>query len=235
MSVYGTGSVTSQPPELSLEPRPREKLARLGAQSLSDAELLAILLGSKPGDHSPTVRAMKILDKYKGLRGLSATPVAKLMRSKDVGPVKGQEILACIELGRRLYAKAPQNEHPTLSSPQEVAEYLMPRITDPNQEHFFVILMDVKSKVIRLLTVSIGTLDASLVHPREVFKAAIVASTSSIIVAHNHPSGDPTPSAEDRRVTTRLVEAGNIVGIEVLDHLIFGQEKWCSMRQLGLM
>src|SRR5689334_20756526 len=111
---------TEKPAEISLEPRPRDKLMRLGPQSLSDAELLAILLGSGSSDKSPTDRALRILKKYQGLRGLSATPIAKLAKSKDFGPVKGQEILACAELGRRLYARAPSNENPVVSSPQDI-------------------------------------------------------------------------------------------------------------------
>jgi DNA repair protein radc len=149
--------------------------------------------------------------------------------------MKGQDLLACIELGRRLFARAPNNENPIVASPQDVADFLMPRITDPKKEHFFALLLDVKSRLIRFQTVSIGTLDASLVHPREVFKEAIAASSSSIIVAHNHPSGDPTPSAEDRKVTTRLIEAGKILGIDVLDHIVFGEEQWVSLKQLGMM
>lgn len=226
---------TITPPELSLEPRPREKLTRMGAQTLSDAELLAILLRSGKDERSPAELAQRLLKKFEGLRGIAGTPPAKLMKSRDLGPVKSQEILACIELGRRLYARAPQNEFPIMGSPQEVAEYLGPRITDPKKEHFFTLLLDVKSRVVRLHTVSIGTLDSSLVHPREVFREAIAASCSSIIVAHNHPSGDPTPSAEDRNVTARLVEAGKIVGIDVLDHIVFGDEEWRSLKQLGMM
>jgi DNA repair protein RadC len=224
-----------QPAQLHIEPRPRQKLTRDGAQSLSDVELLSILLGSGSGEHSPTARAQKILEKYHGLRGLAAMPIEKLTKSKDFGPVKSQEIVACIELGRRLYARAPQNENPIVASPQDVADYLMPRLTDPKKEHFFAVLLDVKSRVIRLHTVSIGTLDSSLVHPREVFKEAIAASSSSVIVAHNHPSGDPSPSSEDKKVTTRLVEAGKLLGIDVLDHIVFGEDQWCSLKQLGLM
>ena len=226
---------TVTPRELSLEPRPREKLARLGAQSLSDAELLGMILRTSAGDRSPSETAQRILTKFHGLRGLASMPAAKLMKPSVLGPVKGQEILALIELGRRLFARAPANEYPPMASPQDVADYLWPRITDPQKEHFFCVLLDVKGSVIRLHTVSIGTLDSSLVHPREVFKEAVAASSSSVIVAHNHPSGDPAPSAEDRQVTTRLVEAGRILGIDVIDHIIFGEDNFTSLKQLGMM
>jgi DNA repair protein RadC len=225
--------VTSEDTEI--EPRPKEKLARNGASSLSNAELLAIVLRSG-GAEPPMALANRLLTKFRDLRGVALAPPEKLAKVAGVGPTKAREVHACIELGRRLFARAPGDDPGPITSPQDVADYLLPRLTDVNKEHFFTVLLDVKSNVLGLKTISIGTLDSSLVHPREVFKEAIAASASSIIVAHNHPSGDTTPSPEDRRVTARLVEAGKILGIEVLDHIIIaGDDGWSSMNQLGMM
>jgi DNA repair protein RadC len=160
--------------------------------------------------------------------------VKELSRIKGVGPVRGLQIAASVELGRRLASKVIDLPcH--ISSPEDVADLLMPELAGEKKEHFKTLVLDTKNRVLKNVTISVGTLDASLVHPREVFREAVQASASSIVVAHNHPSGDPTPSAEDRQVTTRLVEAGKVLGIDVLDHIIIGEERWVSLKQQGFM
>lgn len=207
---------------------------RYGSQALSSPDLLAILLRTGTEDCSAAELAQRLIAKFKDLRGLANASVKDLSRVKGVSHVRAQQIAACMELGRRLAAKVVESDH-VISSPDDVVDFLLPKLEDTKREHFFALLLDTKNKVIKVHTVSVGTLDASLVHPREVFKEAIASSAASIIVAHNHPSGDPTPSTEDRQVTTRLVEAGRLLGIEVLDHIVLGDDHGVSFKKLGLM
>lgn len=220
--------------ELPTEERPRERLLRYGPQALSTAELLAIVLRTGTQERSAIGLAEYLLSQHDGLRGVATSSVDELARVKGIGPVKGVQIAACVELGRRLAAYVDV-ERQAIRSPEDVAQYLMPKMRDAAKEHFVSVLLDTKNRVMKTLTVSVGSLDASIVHPREVFKDAIAASAASVIVAHNHPSGDPTPSAEDRQVTARLVEAGQLLGIEVLDHLIIGDGRWISLKAQGMM
>jgi DNA repair protein RadC len=220
--------------ELPNEERPRERLLHYGPQALSTAELLAIVLRTGTQELSAIGLAEFLLAKCQGLRGVAKATVAELSQIKGIGPVKAVQIAACVELGRRLAARTVE-QHPLIHSPEDVARLLMPELRDETKEHFKSVLLDVKNRVLRVLTVSVGTLDSSLVHPREVFKEAITASAAGVIVAHNHPSGDPTPSAEDRAITKRLVEAGRILGVELLDHLVIGDGRWISMKQNGLL
>jgi len=219
---------------LPTEERPRERLLRYGPQALSTAELLAIVLRTGTQERSAIDLAEYLLSQHGGLRGVANASVDELARIKGIGPVKGVQIAACVELGRRLAAHTDV-EREAIRSPEDVAHYLLPKLRDVTKEHFISLLLDTRNRVMKMQTVSVGSLDASIVHPREVFKDAIAASAASVIVAHNHPSGDPTPSAEDRKVTARLVEAGQILGIEVLDHLIIGDGRWVSLKQQGLM
>jgi DNA repair protein RadC len=160
--------------------------------------------------------------------------VDELAQIKGLGPVKGVQIAACVELGKRL-ATYTEDSRPVIRTPQDVANLLMPELRDARKEHFKSLLLDVKNRVLKTVTVSVGTLDASIVHPREVFRDALAVSAAAMIVAHNHPSGDPTPSPEDRQVTARLCEAGKVMGIEVLDHVVLGDGRWISLKQLGWM
>ncbi len=220
--------------ELPCNERTRERLQHYGASVLSTAELLAIQLRIGTQERSALGLAELLLSHFEGLRGIANASIEQLSRVKGIGPVKAVEIAAAFELGKRLAALSEEAK-PVIHSPQDVANLLLPELRDVKKEHFKAILLDTKNQVLKIVTVSVGTLDSSLVHPREVYKDAILASAASLIVAHNHPSGDPTPSAEDKRVTQRLAEAGQIVGIDLLDHIIIGDNRWVSLKERGLL
>ena len=220
--------------ELPSEERPRERLINHGPSALSTAELLAIQLRTGTQERSALGVAELLLSQFDGLKGVANATVEELSRVKGIGAVKAVQIAGAIELGKRLVLFSSE-ERPTIHSPQDVANLLMPELRDVKKEHLKSLLLDTKNGVLKVITVSVGILDSSLVHPREVFKDAIAASAAAIIVAHNHPSGDPTPSTEDRRITQRLVESGQLLGIELLDHLIIGDNRWVSMKERGLM
>lgn len=220
--------------------RPRERLLRLGPEQLSDVELLAILLGTGAKGQSVIEVARDLLhhcevkEPGSGLRALLRLQDGnKKDLVKGLGQAKLCQILAALHLGMRAGA-APLHQV-DLSNPKAVFEYLMPRMAHLTREQFHVILLTAKNHVIDVECVSEGTLTASLVHPREIFKSAIRRSAHAVLLAHNHPSGDPTPSREDREVTNRLVESGRLIGIQVLDHLVIGQGRYVSFRERGLL
>lgn len=226
--------------ELPKDERPRERLLRLGAEQLSDVELLAILLGTGVKGTSVIDLARRLLHHCEsrspgqGLRSLLQLQQADLKQLiPGIGPAKVSQILAALQLGLR--SVRPVLNRVDLSNPRAVFEYLSPRMSYLDQEQFLVVLLNTKNMVIDVECVSVGTLTASLVHPREVFKPAIRRSAHSVILAHNHPSGDPTPSREDRDVTSRLIQAGRLIGIEVLDHLVIGDGRYTSFRERGLL
>jgi DNA repair protein RadC len=220
--------------ELPSNERPRERLQHYGASVLSTAELLAIQLRIGSQERSALGLAELLLSQFEGLRGVANASIEQLSKVKGIGPVKAVEIAAAFELGRR-YAALSEEAKPVIRSPEDVANLLMPELRDVKKEHLKSILLDSKNRVLRITTVSIGILDSSLVHPREVFKEAILASSASLIVAHNHPSGDPTPSVEDKRITERLAECGQLLGIELLDHIILGDNRWISLKERGIL
>jgi DNA repair protein RadC len=220
--------------EMPSNERPRERLQHHGPSAVSTAELLAIQLRTGTPERSALGLAELLLSQFDGLRGVANASIEELSRIKGVGPVKAVQIAAALELGRRLSALSDA-ERPVIHSPQDVANLLMGELRDAKKEHLKSLLLDTKNRVQKVLTVSVGILDSSLVHPREVFKDAIAASAASIIVVHNHPSGDPTPSAEDRRITRRLAEAGQILGIDLLDHIILGDNRWISLKEKGFL
>ncbi|MGE5508469.1 MAG: RadC family protein [Chitinophagales bacterium] len=222
--------VTARAPE----ERPQERLLRHGAATLTPAELLALLIRTGTPRRSALALAEQVLSQTGGLRRLAATSPHELCRIPGVGPAKASQVLAGLELGRRLMAMAPE-ERRALRSPGEAAGLVMPEMRFLAQEHFRVLLLDAKNRVIANELVSIGTLNTSLVHPRELFRRAIQASSAAVILVHNHPSGDPTPSAEDLSLTKRLVEAGRLLGIEVLDHLVIGDNRYVSLKERGLL
>ena len=178
--------------------------------------------------------AARILQQSGSLRGLVDMGQAELTRIKGIGPAKALQIRAGIELGRRL-ARSRQGETVTVRRPQDAADYLMEDLRYLHVEHFVCLFLNTKNHITAKETLSVGTLNASLVHPREVFRAAIRHGSASIICAHNHPSGDPTPSPEDTSLTRRLAEAGELVGIDVLDHIVIGDGRYISLKEQGLL
>jgi DNA repair protein RadC len=220
--------------EIPQSERPRERLAAYGASAVSTAELLAIQLRTGTPERSAIGLGELLLSKFEGLRGVAGCSIEQMSVVKGVGEVKAIQICAAFELGRRLAALSDE-ERPVIRSPQDVANLLMPELRDIKKETLKSLILDTKNRVMKILTVSVGILDSSLVHPREVFKDAITASAASLIIAHNHPSGDPTPSPEDRHITKRLYEAGQILGIELLDHIIIGDNKFVSLKERGML
>lgn len=220
--------------DVNIADRPRERLLRQGAMSLSNQELLAILLRTGTKEESVLVLANRVLSTFERLHHLKHATIEEMVAIKGIGEVKAIQILAAIELGRRLSQKQNDDKY-TVRSPQDVAAYLMPDMTSLSQEHFVVLFLDVKNQIIHKKTIFIGGLNASIVHPREIFREAVKRSAASIICAHNHPSGVPTPSPEDIEVTKRIQEAGYIIGIELLDHVIIGDHQFISLKEKGFI
>ena len=223
--------------DLPEEARPRERLRLLGAGALSDAELLAILIGSGTRSESALVlagRVLKGIGGRSGLRFVAEASVEELSSIKGIGPAKSGQIKAAVELGLRLSSHV-KRRGTKMSSPADVASYLMDEMQFLEKEHFRAMLLDIKNQLICIEDISVGSLNSSIVHPREVFKPAIRRTSASIILVHNHPSGDPTPSREDLLVTRRLVDAGKIIGIDVIDHVIIGNGSYVSLKEKGKM
>ena len=220
--------------EIPADDRPRERLIQYGADVLSLGELLAILLRSGTQQQNVMELANHLLSQHGGLRGVAALSVHELSEIHGIGPAKAAQIKAAIEFGRRLVSASPE-ERTKISSPRDVYHQIGPALRDEPREHFIALLLDTKNGLLRQVTVSVGDLSSSLVHPREVFAPAVRYSAASLIVAHNHPSGDPSPSPEDIQVTARLVEAGDLLGITLLDHIIVGDARWVSLKEKGLM
>lgn len=218
--------------DVNIEDRPRERLLRQGAESLSNQELLAILLRTGTKEESVLVLANRVLNVFERLHHLKHATIEEMMAIKGIGEVKAIQLMAAVELGRRL-AQKHNDEKFTIRSPQDAATYLMPDMTSLNQEHFVVLFLNIKNQIIHKQTIFIGSLNASIVHPREIFREAVKRSAASIICAHNHPSGVPTPSMEDIEVTKRIVEAGYIIGIELIDHVIIGDHQYISLKEKG--
>ena len=220
--------------EMPEDQRPRERLIRLGSSSLSSAEILAIILRTGTDKETSLELAQKVLAQNGGLHYLAEASVEELGKIRGIGPAKGAQIKAAIELGRRLVASEAV-DRPTIKSPDDVVNLVAEEMRYLDREHFKTVLLNTKNHVLELYLVSVGSLNASLVHPRELFKRAVVKSAAGIILVHNHPSGDPEPSAEDKEITMRIIEAGEIIGIDVLDHIVIGDGKYVSLRQRGLM
>ena len=220
--------------ELPTDERPRERLINFGADALSTAELLAILLRTGTEQRSAIGLADYLLSLNAGIRGIAGMTIEEMSQIHGIGPAKAAQIKAAIEFGRRLVAASPE-ERTKIRTPRDVYNLIGPALREEKREHFIALLLDTKGGVLRQRTISIGDLSSSLVHPREVFVEAIRHSAASMIVAHNHPSGDPAPSPEDAQVTRRLIEAGELLGIEVLDHVVLGDNRWVSLKEKGLM
>ncbi|MFC4776460.1 DNA repair protein RadC [Paenibacillus sp. GCM10023252] len=216
------------------EDRPRERMMEYGAEALSHAELLAILLRTGTQQQSAVHVAGNILKQCGSLRNLMDMSMDELTAIKGIGTAKALQLRAGIELGRRM-VRSQLGDVVTVRKPGDAADFIMEELRYLKKEHFVCLFLNTKNHIVARETLSVGTLNASLVHPREVFRAAIKNSSASIICAHNHPSGDPTPSPEDIALTRRLVEAGELVGIEVLDHLIIGDGRFISLKEQGIM
>ncbi len=211
------------------EERPRERLERYGPEALSDAELLSILLVTGASQEGLTALDCSriLLEEHKNLRNLTRVSCDEMCRTSGVGPVKATRILAALEIGRRVAGQKRQMGR-VFQISQDVFDSYSARLRDARQETFTVILLDSKNRYMREETVALGSLNQSIVHPREVFRPAIQGAAASVILLHNHPSGDPSPSEEDVQVTERLVEAGKLLGICVLDHIILGEGRYFS-------
>ncbi|CAH0132506.1 DNA integrity scanning protein DisA [Peribacillus sp. Bi96] len=216
------------------EERPRERFLQDGPQSLSNQELLALLLRTGSKEESVLQLSGRLINSFKGLRLLKEASVEELTVIKGIGEAKAIHILASVELGRRINKLNDQDRY-VIRSPEDGANYCMEEMRFLSQEHFVCLYLNTKNQVLQKTTVFIGSLNASIVHPREVFKEAFKRSAASIICLHNHPSGDPSPSREDIEVTKRLVECGKIIGIEVLDHIIIGEHKYISLKEKGYL
>ena len=217
---------------LALHDRPREKLERLGPSGLGDNELLAIVLGHGFRDANAIDVSNRVLAAVQGVHGLTRQSLGDLCRLKGLGAAKAAQVIAAVELGRRTLVRPPDHRK-RLGSPREVASFLLPSYGARPVEQFGIVLLDTKHRVLKTALLSSGTLDASLVHPREVFRAAAGGGAAAIVLFHNHPSGDPTPSGDDVALTARLVEAGLVMGIEVVDHVILADAKYCSFKEMG--
>ncbi len=220
--------------ELPVDLRPRERLINEGPESLTTAELLAVLLRTGTSSMNAVDLATLLLTKSGGLKGLAENSVEELCSVRGIGPAKVALLKAAVELGRRLSAGQTRPRQ-VIKSPADVHELVRERFRYCDREHFKAVFLNTKHHVITVETVSVGSLNSSIVHPRELFKNSIKRSAAALILAHNHPSGDPTPSAEDIEITRRLVEAGNIIGIQVLDHIIIGDHGYVSLKEQGVM
>jgi len=219
--------------DLPLGERPRERLAHAGEGALSTTELLAIILRTGVGGESVLDMARRLISRYDGLAGLARASYAELCAEKGLGKAKTAQLKAALELGRRMLLVAPEDRF-AVRSPADVAQLMMAEMSHLVQEHFRVLYLDTRNQLLGSETVYVGSLNASHIRVGEVFRDAIKRNCAAIIVVHNHPSGDPTPSPEDVEVTRQLVAAGNLLDIEVLDHLVIGQQRFVSLRERGL-
>ncbi|AKL95090.1 DNA replication and repair protein RadC [Clostridium aceticum] len=229
MNIYTT---IKEMPEYE---RPREKMVTYGVNTLSNAELLAILLSTGFKEMSAIGLANSILSSTKeGLRFFTDCTIEELIQIKGVGLAKATQIIAAVELGKRIALTTKANNY-RIKGPDDVTHLLMEEMRYLKKEFFNIILLNTKNELIAVENISIGSLNASIVHPREVFVRAIKRSSASMILVHNHPSGDPQPSKEDINITNRLVEAGKLIGIEILDHIIIGDNVYISLKEKNMM
>lgn len=216
------------------EERPRERFIKSGPKSLSNRELLAILLRTGTKSESVLQLSQRLITEFEGLRMLKEASLEELTSIKGIGEAKAIQLLAAVELGRRI-VNLTYDDRYVIRSPEDGANYVMEEMRFLNQEHFVCLYLNTKNQVMHKKTVFIGSLNAAIVHPREVFKEALRRSAASIICLHNHPSGDPAPSREDIEVTRRLHECGKMIGIEILDHIIIGEKRFVSLKEKGYL
>ncbi len=220
--------------DLPRQERPRERLQKFGAEALSAQELLALVIGRGIPKKSVMNIAQELLARFGNVKAIGQATIEELSQIKGIGLAKAAQIKASFELGRREELE-PELKNFDIKDPESVVKAIRASIKDKAKEHFKLILLNPRNKIIGISTISIGTLNASLVHPREVFKDAIMHTAASVVLAHNHPSGDPEPSEDDIKITKKLVDSGKILGIEVLDHIIIGKNNFCSFKERGLI
>lgn len=220
--------------DLPKQERPRERLHRFGPEALSAQELVALMIGRGVPYRSVMSIAQELLSRFGSVRGISQATIEELADIKGIGAARAAQLKACFELGKRQELET-ELEEMDVGNPRDIAKAIGLSLKDKVKEHFKLVMLNSRHKVIGLSNISTGTLTASLVHPREVFKEAIVHNAASVILVHNHPSGDPEPSADDLSVTRRLAEAGKILGIEVVDHVIIAKTTYFSFREKGLI
>ena len=220
--------------DLPVNERPRERLLKLGSEALSAQEILALILGRGIKGEPVMMASQKLLSRFGSLKGVANASVEELIQTKGIGPAKATQIKAALEFSRRLESEASEKPKPILKSPEDVAAEVRSQLKGKRKEHFLVLCLDTRNRLMDRKLVSVGSLDTSIVHPREVFKEAISCYAASVIFAHNHPSGDPEPSKEDVELTKRLSEAGQILGIDVLDHIIVCDRSYVSLKARNL-
>jgi len=220
--------------DLPLGERPRERLLKLGSEALSAQEILALILGRGIKGESVMVTSQKLLSRFGNLKGIANASIEELTQISGIGQAKAAQIKAAVELGKRLEDDAIETQKSIVKSPADVAALVRSQLKGKKKEHFLVLCLDTRNRIINCRPVSIGSLDTSIVHPREVFKEAVSSSAASVIFVHNHPSGDPEPSGEDIELTKRLAKAGEIIGIDVLDHIIVCDRSYLSLKAKNL-
>ncbi len=220
--------------DLPVSERPRERLQKFGIEALSAQEILALIMGRGISGESVMVTAQRLLRQFGNLKGLAAASTEELATIKGIGIAKAAQIKAAFELTNRLESYSGAGDKSPVKTPEEVADLVRSRLRNKKKEYFLALLLDTRSQLIKIAEISIGSLDSSIIHPREVFKEAVTASAASVIFVHNHPSGDTEASEDDIMLSKRLAEAGEIMGIDVLDHVIIGDDRYLSLKREGL-
>lgn len=220
--------------DLPQNERPREKLLRYGAETLSNNELLAIILRTGSKQENIINLCGRIISECGGLNGLLNSSAEEFTKLRGIGNAKATQLLALTEISKRLKGFKSGEEY-KITSPKDIAQYLMEEMRYLKKEYLKLIMLNTKNVIISIKDISIGNLNSSIVHPREVFYEAIKKCSASVVICHNHPSGDPTPSKEDISITARLKECGKLLGIEVLDHIIIGNGTYVSLKEKGML
>ena len=220
--------------DLPLGERPRERLIRLGSDALSVQELLALILGRGVKGESVMVTSQRLLSRFGNIKGIADASLEELTQINGIGTAKAAQLKAAAELGKRLESLPDEKQKPVVKSPEDVVTVVRSQLKGKKKEHFLVLCLDTRNRMINCKPISIGSLDTSIVHPREAFKEAVSSSAASVILVHNHPSGDTEPSKEDIELTKRMVKAGEIMGIEVLDHIIVCDRDYLSLKAKNL-
>jgi len=220
--------------DLPISERPRERLQKFGVEALSAPEILALILGRGIAGESVVTTVQRLLSRFGNLKGIASASVEELSEIRGIGLAKAAQIKAAFELANRLEGYSETGKKPLVKTPEDILALVGGRLKGKKKEYFLALLLDTRNQLIKVAEISVGSLDTSVVHPREVFKEAISASAASVIFVHNHPSGDPAASEDDIKLTKRLAEAGEIMGVDVLDHLIISDKNYLSLKREGL-